>query len=346
MRLRLRVGFGLAMAMVLGASGLVAGGRADAVPDRPMNAMRVLGSHNSYRPELSEQALAEQRRMLGADSAAVEYGHPPVARQLDMGLRQLEFDPVADPYGGIFAAPYVGEPASLAQMLRPGAKVLHVPFVDRHSLCLTLSACFAQVAAWSRAHPGHYPVTILVNASDGHGDNPIMPQLFPFNAGALAAIDRNARAIFGAKGLITPDLVRGPWPTLREGVLHGGWPNLRAARGKVMLVLDSNDKVLNTYRAGHPSLRGRAMFGFYAEQDAEAAIFNIQNPIEDETRIRRAVAQGFIVRTRADADTMEARAHDDRRLQAALRSGAQIISTDYYPGAPDPLHLGFTVKLP
>lgn len=29
-----------------------------------------------------------------------------------------------------------------------------------------------------------------------------------------------------------------------------------------------------------------------------------------------------------------------------MASGAQAISTDYYPGAPDPLHLGFTVTLP
>ncbi|MES2022325.1 MAG: Ca2+-dependent phosphoinositide-specific phospholipase C [Pseudomonadota bacterium] len=315
-------------------------------PDQRLNAMRVLGSHNSYRPELTEQALAEQRRILGVESPGVEYGHPPIARQLDLGLRQVEFDPVADPFGGLFAAPYVGDAASFAAMRRPGAKVLHVPFVDRHSLCLTLDACFAEVAAWSRAHPGHTPITVLVNASDGQGDNPIMPQLMPFDAKALAAIDASARAIFGSARLITPDQVRGHWPTLREAVLHGGWPGLTAARGKVLLVLDTNDRVLDVYRHGHAALRGRAMFGTYPEGDAEAAILNIQNPVAEEERIRRAVAQGFIVRTRADSDTVEARRGDYRRFQAALRSGAQIISTDYYPGAPDPLHLGFTVRLP
>ena len=315
-------------------------------PDQRLNAMRVLGSHNSYRPEFTEQALAEQRRILGVESPGVEYGHPPIARQLDLGLRQVEFDPVADPFGGLFAAPYVGDAASFAAMRRPGAKVLHVPFVDRHSLCLTLDACFAEVAAWSRAHPGHTPITVLVNASDGQGDNPIMPQLMPFDAKALAAIDASARAIFGSARLITPDQVRGHWPTLREAVLHGGWPGLTAARGKVLLVLDTNDRVLDVYRHGHAALRGRAMFGTYPEGDAEAAILNIQNPVAEEERIRRAVAQGFIVRTRADSDTVEARRGDYRRFQAALRSGAQIISTDYYPGAPDPLHLGFTVRLP
>lgn len=326
---------------------VVATGQAAAqMPELRLNAMQVLGSHNSYRPDLTEAALAEQRRILGAESAAVEYGHPPIARQLDLGLRQVEFDPVADPFGGLFAAPYVGEPASFAAMRQPGAKVLHVPFVDRHSLCLTLDACFAEVAAWSRAHPGHTPITVLVNASDGAGDSPIMPRLMPFDAAALAAIDASARTIFGPHNLITPDQVRGHWPTLRDAVLHKGWPSLAAARGKVLLVLDTNDRVLDVYRQGHPSLRGRAMFGTYSQGDAEAAILNVQNPLGEEDRIRAAVAQGFIVRTRADADTVEARRGDYRRLQAALHSDAQIISTDYYPGAPDPLHLNFTVRLP
>ena len=39
---------------------------------------------------------------------------------------------------------------------------------------------------------------------------------------------------------------------------------------------------------------------------------------------------GYMVRTRADANTLEARVGDLARLQAALKSGAQFISTDYY----------------
>ena len=54
---------------------------------------------------------------------------------------------------------------------------------------------------------------------------------------------------------------------------------------------------------------------------------------------------GYYVRTRADADTKEARAGDYSRWRAALISGAQIISTDYY--VPDArLGTGYCVKLP
>jgi hypothetical protein len=46
------------------------------------------------------------------------------------------------------------------------------------------------------------------------------------------------------------------------------------------------------------------------------------------------VREGYLVRTRADADTREARAEDTSRRQLAFDSGAQFISTDYYE--PDP----------
>ena len=88
------------------------------------------------------------------------------------------------------------------------------------------------------------------------------------------------------------------------------------------------------------------MFGLYDAAEPEAAVFNVQDPKAEEARIKDLVAAGFLVRTRSDADTREARLHDHSRLQAALRSGAQIISSDYYPGAPDPLGLGFVVSPP
>ena len=45
------------------------------------------------------------------------------------------------------------------------------------------------------------------------------------------------------------------------------------------------------------------------------------------------VTKGYIIRTRADSDTQEARRNDKSSFVAAEQSGAQIISTDYYvPG--------------
>lgn len=311
-----------------------------------VNAMRVLGSHNSYRPALDPAALAHQRQVMGERSTGVEYGHPPIAAQLDLGLRQLEFDPYADSAGGLYAGPYAQDPAKLAIMRRPGAKVLHAPVVDARTLCLTLADCFGQVAAWSRAHPDHALIVLFVNVKEEPFNTPAIPNPPLFSEADLAGIDADAAAAFGRDHLLTPDDVRGGAATLREAVTTGGWPTQASARGKVLLVLDSNPRIAQAYRLGHPSLKGRVMFGFYDPAEPEAAVFNIQDPKAEEARIKALVAQGFLVRTRSDADTREARAHDQTRLQAALRSGAQVISSDYYPGAPDPLNLGFVVTAP
>ncbi len=85
------------------------------------------------------------------------------------------------------------------------------------------------------------------------------------------------------------------------------------------------------------------MFGWFPATAAEAAVFNVQDPSTDGAQIRALLAQGFIVRTRADSGGIEARRHDGSRMAAALASGAQLISTDYYDGAPDPEALGFVV---
>ena len=64
-------------------------------------------------------------------------------------------------------------------------------------------------------------------------------------------------------------------------------------------------------------------------------------------RIRRAVRLGYVVRTRADEDTREARSGDMRRARRALASGAQWVSTDYpAPGIAARFGTDYVVRLP
>lgn len=56
----------------------------------------------------------------------------------------------------------------------------------------------------------------------------------------------------------------------------------------------------------------------------------MNDPERDSSKIMQMVHKGYIVRTRADADTKEARRNDNTRFKVACRSGAQIITTDYY----------------
>ena len=81
------------------------------------------------------------------------------------------------------------------------------------------------------------------------------------------------------------------------------------------------------------------------EGTPEAAFRMINDPIKDGEYIQRLVRQGYLVRTRADSGTEEARSGDTSRLEAALASGAQFISTDYY--LPNPAFgTDYQVRLP
>jgi hypothetical protein len=321
-----------------------------------MNDIQTVGSHNSFKARIPAAVMAKLRAHDPKLADALDYYHLPLARQLDAGVRQLEIDIFADPQGGRYADPKgeaiaraAGETTGFdrAAMLRPGFKVFHIPDVDYISTCVTLRRCLGEVDAWSRAHPRHLPIMITINAADTPGKDARISAPLPLDdAGLLDALDTEIRAALPGKRLITPDEVRGSAKTLHEAVTTRGWPSLEAARGRVYVLFDVRDAVSDAYRAGHPSLAGRAMFGWYHDDQPEAAVEIVQDPLVDGATIRRWVGEGLIVRTRTDANTVEARAHDLRKAAAAAASGAQAVSTDYYPGAPDPAHLGFRVTLP
>jgi hypothetical protein len=328
---------------LLGAAALI-GTSAQAASPQRVDELLWIGSHNSYRPAPEPADLARLRKY-GPRTAGLEYGHPPIGRQLDLGLRQLDFDIWADSRGGLYSSVHADAPRQQAAMAEPGPKVMHMRSVDEHTLCATLQQCLQQVADWSQNHPKHDLILVFLSAKET-APIPGGPKPEPWTPESLQGVDQLAASIFGRARLLAPDDVRGKAESLRAAVLAHQGPARSAARGKVMIVLDAPPRVAELYRQDHPSLHGRAMFGLYDEAAPEAAVLYLADPKVSETRIRQLVERGFLVRTRSDAETREARAHDYTRLEAALRSKAQIISTDYYPDAPDPLGLGFEMKVP
>ena len=320
-----------------------------------MNDIQVVGSHNSFKAKIPDAVMAALRQRDPKTAAALDYYHLPLSAQLDRGLRQIEIDIFADPQGGRYANPKgeliakaAGEKTAFdrAAMLRPGYKSFHVPDIDYISTCVTLQRCLGEVTAWSRAHPRHLPIMITINAADTP-QSPLVAAPLPLDdATLLDSLDREIRQAIPGRRLIVPDEVRGDAATLAGAVHNKGWPTLEAARGRIYILFDVRPAVSNAYRVGHPSLRGRAMFGWYPDGEPESAIQIGQDPLVDGARIRDLVKAGVIVRTRTDANTVEARAHDLAKAKAAADSGAQAVSTDYYPGAPDPAGLKFAVTLP
>jgi hypothetical protein len=320
-----------------------------------MNHIQVIGTHNSYHAGL---APSEAKLMLDNNPIlyhALEYRHRSLDQQLDSGVRQIELDIFADSEGGRYAHPAGVDAVAAAGlpkdpefdpeglMNRPGFKVMHVQDFDVRSNCQQLVACLKIVRAWSRAHPNDVPIFILLETKQDdlppkyHAKSPEK-----FTTATFDALDAEIRSVFSPNEMITPDQVRGKHKTLEEAVLQSDWPNLSKARGKVVFLMDQRP-VGPVYLKGHPSLAGRIIFT-NAEPGQPDCAFTEENDGTQEA-IAALVRKGYLVRTRTDADTKQARTNDTTRREIALASGAQLLSTDY-PASEPAQWTAYSVSLP
>lgn len=296
--------------------------------------------------EAQRSALAEEHPAGTGDlSLSLDYVQMPLEAQLRSGARSLEFDLHPDPAGGLYADPLpyrqlraAGQrdlaPIQTEALRQPGMKVQHIADVDFRSQCPALRDCLMVLRQWSDANPGHSPVFILLEPKQGGLDKamPGAAVVPPFDAAAFAEVDGAIREILGAAKLLVPDQLRGSHATLEEAALAGDWPRLSAMRGRFVflyLVPGLDFGRFAPYLDGTPSLQGRAAFVQGLPGMAHTAFVLVDNAVVRPERIPALVRQGYLVRSRADIDTDDARRDDGSRRDAALASGAQIISTDY-----------------
>jgi Phosphoinositide phospholipase C, Ca2+-dependent len=318
--------------------------------------IQVIGSHNSYHlaPHPNVQNLLGPR--MKAAALALDYTHRPLAEQFSrLGLRQIELDVFADPEGGHYADPLARkvlkgmgkepgpDPNADGRLRKPGFKVFHIQDIDYQSTVTTLLEALRQVRDWSAAHPRHVPILVLLELKD----EPVVAlptRPATFGKAELDAIDSEIRSVFSPADFLAPDDVRGTDTTLGEAVKSRGWPSLEASRGKVIFALDNEGDLCDLYLVDHEALRGRAMFVSVPPDHPAAAWMKRNEPVRQFEEIQRLVKEGFLVRTRADADTSEARKDDSTRREKALASGAQYISTDF--PEPRPEISSYQVRLP
>ncbi|UII19592.1 phosphatidylinositol-specific phospholipase C1-like protein [Fulvivirga ligni] len=303
--------------------------------DKKINEVQIIGSHNSYKQAIEPNLYAYLEEKDTTDGIqTLEYTHIPIPEQLSMGLRNLEIDVYIDTEGGRYAHPkgldlvdgdsnYDPE----GKMLKPGFKMLHVLDIDFRTSYYTLKDCLEAMKSWSEQHPDHSPVFITLEPKDGETNRwGTTPE--PYTAAAFDELDRELISGLGEEHLITPDMVRGDHETLEQAVLAGNWPSASEGRGRFMFILDNNGSKRELYKQDHPNLESRVLFINAPQGTPEAAAMIINDP--HDASIPELVKQGYIIRTRADAGTKQARDNDYSDFEAAKQSGAHIITTDYY----------------
>jgi hypothetical protein len=317
-----------------------------------LNEVRFLTSHNSYKkkpdPRVVKFLKKFKKQLSGEmDPIQLDYGHELLSVQLnEYGIRGFELDVNYDPKGGHFKKRRVNffigglKQRSKDSLLRePGFKILHIADVDYESNYTTFKQAITEVRDWSLTNPGHTPIFINIEMKKSNpGDYSKALRFLGFkkavklDSAALYALDWEIQEAFAnTNHLYTPRHMKGDHVTVQDRLEKKGWPDLNDACGKVFFILDGD--IDNAYVRSLDRGEDRPMF-VYGQLGQPSTAFVIMNdPIGNEELIEKT-ADNYMVRTRSDAGTLEARSNDYTRWESALRSGAQIISTDYY--RPDP----------
>lgn len=260
-----------------------------------LNHVQLRGTHNSYHLAPVE--------MYDEVPAFWDYTHAPIREQLEkQGVRKLELDLWWDEELQAF-------------------RVLHVPILDPYTTCEWFSDCLGEVRAFSDDVPWHLPIFLFIETKDSFGQAEAVHLLDHVEKALLAAFPRER--------FITPDEIQGDSSSLVEAVATRGWPTLGEVRGRIVAVLHDSGAFREAYSENQTTLRGRLMFTSASAGMPIGAIRAIDGPVNREEIIQEAVGQGVIIRTRSDTPGDEAFAADTTRQEAALRSGAHVISTDY-----------------
>ncbi|HEY4292895.1 phosphatidylinositol-specific phospholipase C1-like protein [Luteibacter sp.] len=320
-----------------------------------INQIQLIGTHNSYHAGFAPSARRVMMKEAAQQFAAIDYSHPSLTRQLDDGVRQVELDVFSDAKGGLYVDPVIdrmialnglpADPATAAPGTweKPGFKVMHIQGVDQRSTCQPFTACLEELRAWSKAHPRHAPLFVLVETKQ----QPLQAKIptvtpEPFTPAVFDALDAEIASVFPRNEMVTPDDVRGQHATLDEAVRSGGWPTVDQARGKIVFLLDQR-KMESVYTDGHPSLRGRLIFT-NATPGADDAAFTECNECSARD-IDALVSRGYIVRARTDDPAQgQGLKNDGTRRDVVLGTGAQLVSTDYPAG--EPSSAGYAVGFP
>jgi hypothetical protein len=271
-----------------------------------LNHIQIKATHNSYHVQMDGNTIP-----------AIGYSHVKLAEQLStQGVRGLELD-VHYSY------------------FNKELRVYHEPSYDEQTTCKNLVTCLEEIKGWSDAHPAHHPLIVQIELKDTVGS--IEPnELFE-------KLEASILQVWPVERIITPALVQGSAPSLPAALSEHGFPTLGEVRGRILFALDNANEFRDAYTHQGKDLDGRLMFVNSKVGDPFAAVAILNVPVADAEAIKGALAAGLLVRTRADSDSAEPLAGDTARRDAALASGAQIISTDYPAEAPG---VNYTVQIP
>lgn len=263
-----------------------------------LNNIRFLATHNSYRRRSGFLQLAVLELFEPGESSALDYSHPDYYTQLGLGVRSFELD---------------------LRRYRDGSiKSIHVPLVDNRGHSPDFEKALEEMLLWSKRHPQHVPIIVIMEIKQDWRF--LDPALKRWTAEGLLQVDRIISQHVGER-LLKPSDMKKNATNLRDSIVRYGWPELGDCRGKFIFVYHESDAPC--FNADYLDSPERVSFYMSAPDSPEASFMLRNDP--DGKDIGELIDEGFIVRTRADAECLLT----EERKDAAIASGAQIVSTDF-----------------
>lgn len=276
-----------------------------------LNEIAVMGTHNSYQllGTLPKQGLMKTLQIISfglVENKAV-FEMDTFTEQLEQGIRNLEIDiETVDDEGDVSFI------------------VTHKAIIDNVSSAYNLAKGLEEIAMWSDNNPGHLPVYLLIEPKD---DVPSINNMKNFSLEYALELDKVPRQVLGDR-LLTPQQVMGGYESFEEMRKADGWPALKQAAGKIIVLLHTCD-VTQEYIDTDTSIKTQAMFPMllFGDIDKPYASFILDNDpvIASENNKKTVDENNLMVRTRADNYPD----FSDERYKSADNCGSHIITTDY-----------------
>lgn len=322
-----------------------------------LNDIRFIASHNSYKLKPDPKVLrflGRFKKRLGndLDPKRMDYGHVSLTEQFDRyEVRGIELDLYYDPNGGKYRKRRVNlfvpgrkQRVKDSVMRVPGFKMLHIADVDFETNYLTFKSALEEIRIWSDKNPNHTPLIINIEPKgDSPGDHSGFlrflgfKRAIPYDSLALNELEKEILYVLKKDRILTPRDLKGDFPSVSQRLDSLGWPKLNEVLGKVIFVIDGDRNGI--YKRTHQE---PILFLYGDPSDSSTAFVKRNDPFEKTDEIV-SLTDKYMVRTRTDVETIQARENDYRMFDAAIDSEAQIISTDYY--IPDESLSSFKVNL-
>ncbi len=257
-----------------------------------INQIQCRGTHNSYHMQGPLGGLP-----------FMQYTQKPLDVQLDMGIRQFELD--------------------IHFNNGKGLTVYHVPIFDAHTTCYYFTECLTTMKEWSDRNPGHGVLFIFIEPKDDYDLDKLI--------GHQLEVEEEILSVWPRERIFTPDdlIDNDAYDSILDAIMDKGWPFMGEVRNQVMFFVFDSGPFRDEYVADNPTLDGRLMFVRGGLSDPFSGFVKMDDPVEEFDAIQDAVEAGYLVRTRADENCIEAYSNDVTRQEDALSSGAQMISTDF-----------------